>query len=225
MAKQNPVEMLQSLNSDAREGRLDPIDFLERNFLLEGSLFLKRPIRFEPWQKEHVLRPVFERIQRQLDTFLVGVPKKNGKSTLGSCIGTGALLLDDSFPEVYGVAGDKDQAKVVFEFTKKAFERSPALKQLVRIYRDVIERIDGNGYYRVLSSDSSGKHGRNPSCVIWDELWNQPGYDLWEALTISPARANPFHFVITYSGYQARAGNLLWDLYSQDSGRGMDGCV
>jgi hypothetical protein len=214
--KQSPIETLQSLNSAAREGRLNAIDFLEKNFLLEGSNFLvKRPIKFEPWQKESVLRPVFERVERGLDTFLVGVPKKNGKSTLGSCIGTDALLLDDSYPEVYGVAGDKDQAKVVFEFTKKAFERSPALKQLVKIYRDVIERIDGNGYYRVLSSDSSGKHGRNPSCVIWDELWNQPGYDLWEGLTISPARANPFHFVITYSGYQARAGNLLWDLYSR----------
>jgi hypothetical protein len=220
MAKQNPIEMLQSLNSAAREGRLNPIDFLERNFLLEGSnLFVKRPIRFEAWQKEHVLRPVFERIQRRLDTFLIGVPKKNGKSTMAAAIATDALLLDDPFPEVYGVAGDKDQAKVVFDFTKKAFERSPALKQLVKIYRDVIERVDGQGFYRVLSSDSSGKHGRNPSCVIWDELWNQPGYDLWEALTISPARANPFHFVITYSGYQARAGNLLWDLYSRGLAR------
>ena len=216
MAKQNPVEMLQSLNSDAREGRLNPSDFLERNFLLEGSNFLsKRPIRFEPWQKESVLRPVFERVERGLDTFLIGLAKKNGKSTLASCIATDALLLDDPFPEVYGVAGDRDQARVVFDFTKKAFERSPALRQLVKIYRDVIERADGQGYYRVLSSDSSGKHGRNPSCVIWDELWNQPGYDLWEALTHSPARANPFHFVISYSGYQARAGNLLWDLYSR----------
>jgi len=216
MAKQSPIETLQSLNSAAREGRLDPITFLEKNFLLEGSnLFIKRPIRFEPWQKEHVLRAVFERIERQLDTFLIGVPKKNGKSTLAACVATVALTLDDSYPEVYSAAGDKDQARIIFEFTKKAFERSPALRQLVKIYRDVIERIDGQGFYRVLSSESSAKHGRNPSCVIWDELWNQPDYSLWEALTHSPARANPFHFIVTYSGYQARAGNLLWDLYSR----------
>jgi len=45
-----------------------------------------------------------------------------------------------------------------------------------------------------------------------DELWNQPSYDLWEALTHSPARENPFHFIVTYAGFQARSGNLLWDL-------------
>ena len=216
MKKKNPIETLQQLNSAARDGRLNPIDFLEKNFLLEGSnLFVKRPIRFEPWQKQHVLRAVIERVERQLDTFLIGLAKKNGKSTLAACVAVDALLLDDPFPEVYSAAADKDQAGIIFGVTAKAFERSPALRQLVKIYRDVIERVDGNGFYRVLSSDSSGKHGKNASCVIWDELWNQPGYDLWEALTHSPARAHPFHFIVTYSGYQARAGNLLWDLYSR----------
>ncbi len=113
--------------------------------MLEGSNFLEEADRFEQWQKEFVLRPVLERVERGLDTFLIGVPKKNGKCTLASCIATDALLLDDPFPEVYGFAGDKDQAKVVFDFTRKAFERSPALKQLVKIYRDVIERVDGTG--------------------------------------------------------------------------------
>jgi len=29
------------------------------------------------------------------------------------------------------------------------------------------------------------------------------------------AQGNPFHFIVTYAGYQARSGNLLWDLYSR----------
>ena len=164
-----------------------------------------------------MLAPVFEKRngRRRWDTFLNGLPKKNGKSTLAACVATCALLLDDPNPEVLGTAGDKDQARIIFNFTRKAIERSPSLRPFVKFYRDAIERIDGEGVYRALASESSGAHGQNATCVIWDELWNQPSYDLWEALTHSPARANPFHFITTYSGYQARSGNLLWDLYSR----------
>ncbi len=217
-ARMTPQEALRTLDASARAGKRIEVDFLERNFMLEGSNFLvKRSIRFEPWQRDHILKPVIEKVdgKRRWDTFLIGIPKKNGKSTLAACIATYALLLDDPNPEVYSTAGDKDQARIIFNFTKKAFERSPGLRPLVKIYKDVIERVDGNGIYQVLASDSSGSHGRNATCVIWDELWNQPDYDLWEALTHSPARENPFHFIVTYSGYQARSGNLLWDLHSR----------
>ena len=221
-ARMTPQEALRALNASARAGRLNVLDFLERNFMLEGSSFLfRKSIRFEPWQRDHILKPVIEKVdgKRRWDTFLIGISKKNGKSTLAACIATYALLLDDPNPEVYSTAGDKDQARIILNFTKKAIERSPGLRPLVRIKKDVIERVDGNGIYQVLASDSSSAHGGNATCVIWDELWNQPSYDLWEALTHSPARENPFHFIVTYAGYQARSGNLLWDLYS----RGMAG--
>jgi len=211
-----PAEVLRALNLAARQGKINTITFLEQNFIPEGHS-PSEPIQCEPWQKEHILKPVFEKIggKRPWDTFLIGLPKKNGKSTMGSCVATYALFLDDPYPEVYSAAGDKDQAKIIFNYTKKAFKRSSRLRPLVKIYKDVIERVDGNGIYRVLASDSSGNHGLNPSCVIWDELWNQSSYDLWEALTFSPARKNPFHFIVTYAGYSSHSGNLLWDLYSR----------
>ena len=208
-----PLEALRSLNARVRAGKLNVLNFLERNFIVEGS----SSIRFEPWQREHVLNPVFTKVdgKRRWDTFLIGIAKKNGKSTLAACIATYALLLNDPNPEVYSAAGDKDQARIIFNFTKRAFERSAGLRPLVKIYKDAIERIDGSGVYRALARDSSGSHGLNPSCVIWDELWNQPDYELWEALTHSPTRGSPFHFIVSYAGYQARSGNLLWDIYSR----------
>lgn len=184
------------------------ISFLEKYFVLENG----KPIRLEPWQKEHVLTPVIERVIRSCDTFLIGLPKKNGKSTLASCVALYALLLDDANPEVYSAAGDLDQARIIFNFTKRAIQRSE-LRKFFRFFKDAIERADGAGVYRAFAADASGLHGLNASCVIWDELWNQFSYDLWEALTHTPSRAHPFHFVVTYAGYQARAGNLLWDLY------------
>ena len=55
---------------------------------------MKRPIRFEPWQKQHVLRAVIERVERQLDTFLIGLATKNGKSTLAAVL-AGRLLSNE----------------------------------------------------------------------------------------------------------------------------------
>ena len=176
-ARMTPKELLRHLDALVRAGKSDPVKFLERNYILRG--INPKPIHFEPWQIENVLTPVFRKINRKraFDTYLIGLPKKNGKSTLASSVSVYALLLDDSYPEVYSTASDKDQARIIFDFTKKAFERSAALRPLVKIYKDRIERGDGHGFYQALASDSTGSHGLNPSCVIWDELWNQPGGD------------------------------------------------
>ena len=114
-----PKEVLRTLDALTREGKLDVLRFLERNFIVQGNN--KKPFHFEPWQVENVLAPVLRKAdhQRGHDTYLIGLPKKNGKSTLASCVGVYALLLDDPKPEVYSAAGDKDQARIIFNFTKK----------------------------------------------------------------------------------------------------------
>jgi len=96
--------------------------------MLEGNNSLvKRPIRFEAWQRDHVLKPVIDKVdgKRRWDTFLIGIAKKNGKSTLASCVATYALLLDDPNPEVYSAAGDKDQARIIFNFTSERSSAAP----------------------------------------------------------------------------------------------------
>jgi len=183
-----------------------------------------QPIRLEPWQVDNIIKPVFCDVDpdglRKVNLSLVGLPKKNGKSTLAGLVASFMLLGDgEKEPEVYGTAGAKDQARIIFNQARKAIERSPMLLNEVTVYRDAIERKDGQGVYKVLSADAPLQHGFNPHCVIWDELWNQPGYDLWEALTHSPARKQPLHFIVTYAGYQPFEGNLLYDLYQ----RGMAG--
>lgn len=196
--------------------RVDIIKFLEDLFCLEDG----KPIELETWQKEKILRPVFYDLdsegKRKINLALCGLPKKNGKSTLAAGVVAYALLADsEPEPEIYSVAGDKDQAKIIFRQTCKAFERSPLLRREVKTLKDTIERRDGKGFYQVLSADAPTAHGLNPHFVIWDELWNQRNYDLWEALTHSPARRQPLHLVTTYAGYDQYEGNLLWDLYQR----------
>jgi phage terminase large subunit-like protein len=182
-------------------------------FILENS----KSIQLEPWQTTNIVEPVFYTLNkdgnRKYNLALCGMPKKNGKSTLSALTASYMLLADgENEPEVYGAAGGKDQAKIIFSQTVKAIQRSPILANEVNIYRDIIERKDGKGFYKVLSADAPLQHGLNPYCVVFDELWNNT-YDLWEALTHSPARKQPLHFCVTYAGYQPWEGNLLYDLY------------
>ncbi|BEQ14498.1 terminase large subunit domain-containing protein [Desulfoferula mesophila] len=194
-----------------------PIDrFAEALFVLDDG----RPMCLEDWQRERVFEPVFDTMDdrglRQFNEALIGLPKKNSKSTMAALVACYGLLADgEPEPEIYGVAGDKDQARVIFRQTSRAIQRSPVLLNEVRIYKDVIERKDGTGFYRVLSADAPTAHGLNPHFVIFDELWNQRSYDLYEALTHSPVRRQPLHFIVTYAGYEQYEGNLLWDLYQR----------
>lgn len=193
-----------------RTYRDDITVFLEEQYLLEDG----NPIVLEPFQKE-ILRDVFQTKGsdglRRYNLALLGIPKKNGKSTIASGVALYMLFADVPNAEVYSVAGDKDQAKIIFQMTKRAIERNPMLLSSVRIYKDEIVVPSTGSVYRVLSADAPTAHGLNPSCVIFDELWNQPNRDLYDALTQSPARKEPLTFVVTYAGTDQTS--LLYELY------------
>jgi len=177
----------------------------------------------EPWQEANIIDPIFYDLDRdgcrKVNMAVIYLCKKNYKSTTASGIAGYGLLADgEPEPEIYGTAGSKDQARIIFNQTAKAFQRSPILAGEVNIYRDVIERKDKRGFYRVLSSDAPLQHGFNPHFVLWDEVWNQPNYNLWEALTHSPARKQPLHYVTSYVGYRPWEGDLCFDLFTAGKG-------
>ncbi len=196
---------------------VDPAAFAGEFIRLEDG----RPLELEPWQVGRIIRPLFHTLDsvtglRRFNLALVGMGKKNGKSTLAAAVALYLLLADgEPEPEIYGAAADKDQARVVFKQVAGFVRRSPELGRALKVHRDAIELRDGTGHYRVLSADAPSAHGLNPHAVIFDELWTQRSYDLWEALTHSPARKQPLHFCITYAGYDQRKGALLHDLYQR----------
>lgn len=183
--------------------------FLEEQYILEDG----KPIKLEPFQKK-VLRDIFQTKDkkglRKYNLALMGVPKKNGKSTLASGIAL-YMLFTEPNAEVYGAAGDKDQARIIFQMTKKAIERNPILLDSVKIYRDEIIVPSTDSLYKVLSADAPTSHGLNPIAVIFDEIWNQPNRDLYDALTQSPTRKEPLTFIVTYAGVDQTS--LLYELY------------
>ena len=154
------------------EYKKDIVVFLQEQYVLEDG----KPIVLQDFQKE-ILRDIFQTKDknglRRYNLAVLGMCKKNGKSTIASAVALYSLFTEMN-GEVYGVAGDKDQAKIIFQMTKRAIERNPILFDSVKIYKDEIVVPSTNSIYKVLSADAPTNHGLNPSCVIFDELWNQP---------------------------------------------------
>lgn len=171
------------------------------------------PLVFTDWQK-WLLSALLERRpdnKMRYRRALIGLPRKQGKSLLGSTLALYGLFAGEAGAEVYSAAGDRQQARIVFNEAKQQIVESPLLSKECNVYRDAIEVRRFGGVYRVLSSDGKLQQGLNPSMVVFDELHIQPNDDLWDALTLgSGARVDPITVAITTAGYdlQSLAGRL-----------------
>lgn len=169
----------------------------------------KGPLRgklvdFRGWQA-NLFRDLLERRpdgRRRHRRGLVGMPRKNGKSLLGSVLGIYGLMLDEPGAEVYSVAGSKEQARIVFGEAKKMVESDPELSEALTIYKNAIEFTANGSVWRVLSAEAPQSEGLNPSLVIFDEVHVQKNWDLWNVMTLgSGTRRDPLVLGITTAGF------------------------
>lgn len=167
-----------------------------------------RPLTVEPWQAsivDEILGRDPKTGLRRYSEALIGIPRKNGKSTLSAALALYFLVvegtLNDPGAEIYAAAGSKDQARIVFEQTKAFVLASPKLLALCTVEKDRIVVKETGAIFRVLSSDAPRQHGLNPSLVIIDELHAHKNGDLYEALTTGDlAREEPLTITITTAG-------------------------
>lgn len=162
-------------------------------------------LELRPWQRR-LLDDLFaldDNGRRRHRQALIGMPRKNGKSTLGAALALYGLLVDSHpGPEVYSVAGDRMQAGIVFREAKAMLEAEPELLAKCRVYRNHVEVPDTGAVYRVLSADAPRAQGLNPSFVIFDEVHVQPNEDLWAAMVFGMGtRAQPMVVGITTAGF------------------------
>ena len=168
-----------------------------------------RPFELLPWQEAVICR-LFATVngqgRRQYRTVFLGIPKKNGKTELGAGVALRVLCADGQHrPEVYGVASNVSQAVICFNCARGMVDQDVGLRSRI-IARKSTYRLShrrNGGEYRVLSADHRGKQGYSPSAVIFDELHEQRGRELWDALTseeATSARLNPVIWVMTTAG-------------------------
>ena len=173
-----------------------------------------QPLVLAPWQRKLVneLMATGSNGLRRHRIGYIGLPRKNGKSTLGAALALYGLLADDEpGAEVYSCAGDRRQAEIVFGEAKRMVQAEPELAALIRVQRYHLEGPN-NSFYRVLSADAALQQGLNPSFVVFDEVHVQPSEDLWNAMTLgSGTRRQPLIVGITTAGFDE--GSLAYRLY------------
>lgn len=99
------------------------------------------------------------------------VPKGNGKTPTAAVLGTEALVSQIDAPQVFNVAGSKDQADRCHSFAKRNIEDGP-LSAWLTVSNEMIRCAEHRGEYAILSSDGDLSAGINPSAFVADELWN-----------------------------------------------------
>jgi len=179
-----------------------------------------QPLVMRGWQKE-LIRHVFagDGNGYRNRASLILVPRKNGKSALGSVFALYSLILGAKGAEVYSVAATKEQARIVFADAKRMVEASPELSAITKVYRDAIELPKFGSVYRVLAAEAYSAEGLNPSATIFDEVHAQPNRELWDVMSLAMgSRGRQSTLIgITTAGTRADAtGNdsIAYQLYN-----------
>lgn len=138
-----------------------------------------QPFELDEWQKAF-LRLAFSRrrvgrVTRRVFRFIyLVVPGGNGKSPLCAGLGLLALCELEDAPEIYCLAGNKEQADTVQGFARgfvEGTEEDPGeLSRWLRVRGRRILNVHTSGEMKILASSGAGLEGKDPSVVIVDEL-------------------------------------------------------
>lgn len=199
---------------------LRPIHFIERYCKQSKGKWGGQPLKLELFQKAFI-QALFGFVDkdtglRKYRKGLFFVARKNGKSTMDSGIANFMLTKDnESGSEVYSVATKREQAKIVWEESKKMIKKSPSLAKRIRCLVGGMYYDATDSFFRALASDSNSLDGLNSHCVIADEVhaWRDKNlldvmYDsmsareqplLLETSTMGTVRENVFDNEYEYS--------------------------
>tara|TARA_R110000822_G_scaffold307327_2_gene434319 strand:- start:2433 stop:3944 length:1512 start_codon:yes stop_codon:yes gene_type:complete len=201
----------------------DVIDFAETfGIITKDSVAgpAGQPLVLREWQKD-LIRHLFAGDENgyRNSISLVGQPRKNGKSALGSVMALYALHASGGGGEVYSVAATKEQARIVFADAKRMIEANPDLVGITKLYRDAIELPQTGSVYRVRSAEAYSAEGLSPNFTIFDELHAQPNRELFDVMSLAMGSRgrNSTLIAITTAGRRAdQTGNdsIAYELYN-----------
>lgn len=195
------------------------VAFFPRHLCFTKDRWAGQPFRLEPWQEYDIIRPAFgwKRADgtRRYRRVIVFVPRKNGKTEMAAGVSVMMLVGDAIYgPEVYAIAKDKDQAKIVFDKASLMVSMSRTLAKDLTVYKTSIFCAELQGVFKPLTGNAEGKHGLNASGVIGDEVHEWPDDRLYTTVHQSEAaREQPLEFLITTAGVRGRGYG--WDLWQE----------
>lgn len=192
------------------------IEFIENFCRHSKGKYGGKPVILELWEKA-MLATIFGFVDtdgfRKYQRAVLIIGKKNGKSLLSSCVGLYMLLADnEAGPEIYSVATKKEQAKIIWEESKRMVNKSPALRKRIKpTISQLSSENFNNGTFKALASDTNSLDGLNVHCALMDEIhqWRN-GEALYNIIADGvTARDEPLIFVTS------TAGVIREDIYDQ----------
>lgn len=160
--------------------------------------FSGKPFKLFQWQWADIIFPLYSWIMpdgtRRFTHAGIGIPKKNGKSTLIAGLACRELICGAEGGFVALAAGDRKQARIIFDEVVAMRSKSPRLKKATRLTDSthLLRYAKKNSRIETLSADVKLKEGINPSVVVIDELHAQPNRKLWDTLKYAGAARKEF---------------------------------
>lgn len=163
----------------------------------------------EPWQKKAVaiwagwemLSEDGEWIRRFGESFWF-LPKKNGKTILGSGLGIcDTVLRGEPGGEVYAFATVQKQAKLAWDGFDELFKKHPLLSKQASVAYSTITFSENNTTFNMLGRDSDNVEGTSPTFALSDERHLQKDNSVRDNVqTAMVARKQPHMMHITTAG-------------------------
>lgn len=192
------------------------LEFAENYCKISKGAGSGKRVKLKLWEKAH-LAAVFGFIDingyRQCRESVLVVAKKNGKSLLASIVGLYMQVGDgEPGPEVYALATKRDQAKIIWQESKRMVRKSPVLLRRIKpLVAELTSELYNDGVFKPLASDSDTLDGLNVHCGLMDEFhqWKngRPLYDIIADGT--SAREQPLIYMTS------TAGTIREDIYDQ----------
>ena len=144
--------------------------------------------------------------RRRFKTAILHIPRKNGKSELLGAIIVLMYFLDKEISkEIYTIASETEQAKIVFKVAQSMIKQTNYFEQFVTFYkstRTIESKGDFSDVVKVLTSNADSKDGLRANVLIADEAHSYKDDSLYKVVEESMiSRVEPITFMISTAGY------------------------
>ena len=183
------------------------ISFIENFCCIPKFQDGKQPFKLQLWQKA-LVSCLFgfrnkETKRRQYKELFLFVGRKNSKSCLNAAIILYILLFSqEAAQEVYSVATDRQQSKIIWDYAKQMIATSPLLKKHFQIKVNEICQVNGFNKFVPLSKNSGSMDGLSPSVMALDELHAIKDRNLYDVVKGGMySRSEPLTLIMSTGGY------------------------
>lgn len=163
------------------------------------------PFRLREWQRKFIraiYAPQGRNGRRLVRRAILSIARKNGKTALIAALVLCHLVGPESIlnGEVYSAANSREQAGQIFKVAAQIVRADPELNTILKVVDSTktIACYRNGSFYKAISAEAGVQHGLNPSFVVYDELAQAKGTDLYDVLDTSMgARAEPLFAIIS----------------------------